>query len=490
VSLGRLHKWWNAGVVSTLVFVVLAAAVAALTVGDLSAAEPETVDPTTRWPWFPGRPETTLIVFVGAQLLVGLAAFIRRPRSGVAQALLCGSAANAAASIAWTGVDADQLGAMSRSWLAFLAAGSFTLVLWSSLVHIVLVFPTRDRRLSEAAWVVPALYLVPQLLLIVGAFAIGALTPVGFDWLDRWPRVHAFLVSFLLLAGIAGMYFRVRDLSVVRRRQIRWVVLAAASAAAASLVLIELPIVVVGAPIVSRSAVVLLALPIPVLLAVALWQDRNFRLDRLRQSQMELLHAREEERRRLRRDLHDGLGPTLAAIGLKVDAAASWTTRDPQMAQKLLADVRQDLAAAVADTRRLVRGLRPPALGNMGLVDAVQKLAGGFVGEGAPRIVVAAPDGLDVPAAIEVAGYRIIQEGITNAVRHSSAKRVDVRMATKNGHFRIDVIDDGVGFSPSATHGTGTESMRERAEELGGDYSLRSDGSGTRLVVVFPLAPN
>ena len=451
MGLVRVYKWRDAGVVWTLLVVIVAAAVAGATLAQGSPFPVSAVDPITRWPWWPGRPETTLILFVAGQLVIGVAAFMRRPRSGVAQALLAGSAANASAALAWTGVDPEQLGAVSSSWAAFLAAGSLTLVLWSSLVHLVLVFPTRDHRLSDAPWVVPALYLLPQLLLFIGAFTIGAFTPVGTGWLDRWPRVHATIVSLLLLAGVGGIYFRWRDISVVRRRQIRWVVLAAVSTAVASLLLIEVPIVFRGAPVVSRAAVIMLALPIPVLLAVALWQDRNFRLDRLRRSQMDLLHAREEERRRLRRDLHDGLGPTLAAIGLKVDAAASWTERDPATAQKLLADVRRDLAAAIADTRRLVRGLRPPALGELGLVDAVRKLADGFVGDGAPQIVVAAPGTLDLPAAIEVAGYRIIQEGLTNAVRHGQAKRIDIGMAVTDGHFRIDFVDDGVGFAEFRT---------------------------------------
>ena len=482
------YNWRDAGVFATLGVAVIAATVAFATFGQPSP-DAATVDATARWPWWPGKPETALVLFVGGLLLVGIAAFVRRPRSGVAQALLAGSAANAASIVAWTTIDPAQLGAVSPSWAAFLAAGMLALVLWSSLVHMALVFPTRDQRISEAPWIVPALYLGPQLLLAVGAFAIGAFAPVGTGWVDRWPQVHAGIVSLLLLAGITGIFLRWRDISGARRRQVRWVALAAAGTALASLLLIELPVIVRGAPLVSRTVVIILALPIPVLLAVALWQDRNFRLDRLRRSQMALLHAREEERRRLRRDLHDGLGPTLAAIGLKVDAAASWTERDPQTAQKLLAEVRQDLAAAIADTRRLIRGLRPPALGELGLVDAVTKMAEGFVGDEAPQIVVDASGTIDLPAAVEVAGYRIIQEGLTNAVRHGHAKRVDIRMVATDGVFKIDVDDDGVGFGPTVVQGTGTETMRERAEELGGVCSIRSDGSGTRIRVILPLAP-
>ena len=229
----RAYSYRDAGVLSTLLIVLIAAIVAGLSLGARSPTDLPELDPISRWPWWPGRPETTLILFVAGQLLVGLAAFMRRPRSGVAQALLAGSVSNAAAALAWTTVDPQQLGAVSQSWLAFLAAGSLTLVLWSSLVHLVLIFPTRERRLSEARWLVPAVYVVPQLLLFIGAFAIGALAPAGLEWLDRWPRVHASIVSLLLLAGIAGIYFRWRDISAIRRRQVQWVVLAAVSPALA-----------------------------------------------------------------------------------------------------------------------------------------------------------------------------------------------------------------------------------------------------------------
>ncbi|HUG47560.1 MAG TPA: sensor histidine kinase [Candidatus Limnocylindria bacterium] len=297
-------------------------------------------------------------------------------------------------------------------------------------------------------------------------------------------------MSLLLVVAIVGIGVRFRAVSAVRRRQVAGIAASVAITALASLVLIDLPILIGGAPLVPREAIAALALPIPIFLALALWQDRGFRLDRLRRSQMTLLHAREEERQ-LRRDLHDGLGPTLAAIGLKVDTAASWVDRDPATAEKLLGEVRRDLSAALVETRRLVRGLRPPALDELGLAEAIRQAADELsVGEGQPAIAVTAGDLPTLPAAVEVAAYRIVQESLTNVVRHASAEHVDVRVWVDGDSLRIDVSDDGVGFDMGSRPGVGTEAMRERVEALGGDCRIASaPEAGTRVTVMLPVSP-
>lgn len=477
------------------IFIAAAAAVAGLMAASQPPLQPGELafNPETRWPWWPGPPGEVLLVFVAALLALGLAAFVRRPRSGVGQALLAGAAANAGSVALWSTISAPDLAQPSASWLAFLAAGVFSLVLWSSLAHLVFVFPTRDRRVERVPALVPLIYLLPQVAMIAAAWAMGALTPTSLEWLDAWPVAHAAIVSVLLVVGIVGIAVRFRSVSPSRRRQVRGIALAVAATAVASLLLIEVPIVLGHAPIVERATVVALGLPIPVFLAVALWRDRGFRLNRLRRSQMALLHAREEERRRLRRDLHDGLGPTLAAIGLKIDAATSWVERDPVKAVQLLHDIRRDLTTTVADTRRLVRGLRPPALDELGLAGAIRGVAGEFGGggNGVPVIVIEA-DGLPVlPAAVEVAAFRIAQESLTNAVRHANADQIQVRLALQHDEaLRIEVLDDGTGFDPADNAGVGMHAMRERVEELGGDISIgRAPSGGTSVLAILPLSP-
>jgi signal transduction histidine kinase len=481
----------DAGVLAALAVAAIAAAI-----GALASTRPRldpaawSFDPFDRWPWWPGAPTEALALFVGTLLLLGVAAFLRRPRSGAAQGILAGSAANAAGAALAATTRPDELGVASASWAAFVASGSLSLILWSSLVHLVFVFPTRDRRLDDFPWALPVIYVAPQLALLVGAGAAGGLAPTSLDWLDGWSRVHASIVSVLLVVGISGIALRYRSVSAARRRQVGAIAASVTLTAAASLLLVDVPIMLGEPPIVPRTFVVLLGLPIPILLAVALWRDRGFRLDRLRRSRMALLHAREEERRRLRRDLHDGLGPTLAAIGLKVDAAASWVRTDPATAESLLRDVRANLTEAISETRRLVRGLRPPALDEQGLVNAIRGAAAEFsTGAGLPAITVAGEPLPTLPAAVEVAAYRIVHECMTNSVRHASAEHCDVRLEMRDGMLSIDVLDDGVGYDPRQPRGVGTEAMRERVEELGGEYRATSaPGEGTRVQVTLPVA--
>jgi signal transduction histidine kinase len=216
----------------------------------------------------------------------------------------------------------------------------------------------------------------------------------------------------------------------------------------------------------------------------------------LARSHERLLLAREEERRRLRHDLHDGLGPSLAAIGMRAEASAALLESDPEAARALLDELGTDVQAALADIRRLVDGLRPPALDELGLIGAIaqqaRRLEGPVVaGEPSIRITVeGSPQPLPtLPAAIEVAVYRIAVEALTNAVRHAGARSCSASI-TVDDWLVVEVIDDGQGLPQRVAPGTGLESMEARAVELGG--SLRLDGrprGGTRLEARLPLVP-
>jgi signal transduction histidine kinase len=206
----------------------------------------------------------------------------------------------------------------------------------------------------------------------------------------------------------------------------------------------------------------------------------------LREAQERLVLAREEERRRLRRDLHDGLGPTLAALSLQVDTVRNRLgagTRDDEVDDALL-HLRGGIQATVLDVRRIVEGLRPPALDDLGLVEALHQLVEGSV-------VPAAVDAVALPrlpAAVEVAAYRVVQEALTNAVRHAQAEHVEVRVELCDGRLLVTVCDDGIGEVVPRTEGVGMSSMRERAEEIGGTFEvLPVAGRGTRVCVALPL---
>ena len=208
----------------------------------------------------------------------------------------------------------------------------------------------------------------------------------------------------------------------------------------------------------------------------------------LQRSRERLVASREEERRRLRRDLHDGVGPQLAALTLKLETARNRLSRDPD-AQALLSDLAERVREAVADIRRAVHGLRPPALDELGLVPALREGAAQYSHRGL-SISVDAPQSVpSLPAAVEVACYRITQEALTNVVRHAGATSCWVRLELEEAAetVRLEVVDDGRGIKADHKAGVGLTSMSERAEELGGTCAMDSlPGGGTRLVVRLP----
>jgi len=201
-----------------------------------------------------------------------------------------------------------------------------------------------------------------------------------------------------------------------------------------------------------------------------------------------LVTAREEERRRLRRDLHDGLGPTLAGLTLGLDTARVRSASQPEL-QELLGKLKAETQRAVADVRRIVYGLRPPALDEFGLVGSLREEVGRLQYE-APSLTVsldAPAEGLaDLPAAVEVACYRIVTEALTNVTRHAHATQCSVRLRLNHG-LDVNICDDGVGLPEGWRAGVGIASMRERVTELGGDLVIEpSLPHGTRINAHLP----
>lgn len=200
--------------------------------------------------------------------------------------------------------------------------------------------------------------------------------------------------------------------------------------------------------------------------------------DELRESRTRIVAGREEERRRLRRDLHDSVGPALAAVVLKLNAAQSRT--DAAQRNALIAETRDEVKDAISEVRRLVDDLRPPAIDEVGLLGAIRQRAASL--SGAVTFEVTGPDGVPaLPAAVEVAAFRIATEAMTNVARHSGATRCRVGIAV-GGTFELTVSDNGRGAGHGTTQGMGWTSMRERAAELGGTCTITGRPEGGLVV--------
>lgn len=208
----------------------------------------------------------------------------------------------------------------------------------------------------------------------------------------------------------------------------------------------------------------------------------------LQRSRERIVSAREEERRRLRRDLHDGLGPEMAGLALQLDSLAARLRADVDLAERA-GRLRDRLQHAVVEVRRIVDGLRPAAVDELGLAEALRQLAA--ASDGAPVMTVVVPNGFpELPAAVEVAAYRIASEAVTNALRHASATHCSVRAVVENKQLVVEVRDDGRGFGAEATVGVGLESLHDRAAEVGGSLEVVSARDlGTTVTARLPLEP-
>jgi signal transduction histidine kinase len=214
------------------------------------------------------------------------------------------------------------------------------------------------------------------------------------------------------------------------------------------------------------------------------------RTEDLQRGRERLVAAREEERRRLRRDLHDGLGPVLGGLTLKLDAVRRLLRTDPDRAEDVVRGAKADVAGAMADVRRLVHDLRPPALDEFGLAGALEQQAERFrrpgAGEGL-RVDVEVGDVGGLPAAVEVAAYRIVSEALTNVLKHAGAGSCVVRVERRDGDLVVEVADDGRGVAADSPMGVGLLSMEERAAELGGSCRVTArPGGGTMVRAVLP----
>jgi signal transduction histidine kinase len=207
----------------------------------------------------------------------------------------------------------------------------------------------------------------------------------------------------------------------------------------------------------------------------------------VRRARTALIVAREEERRRLRRDLHDGLGSYLVGIRFGI---AGVRRHVPETQAVQLDRIAEQAAAAAGEVRRILDDLQPGPLEHVGLLDALQELADQAGRTASLDVSIACPHVLPVlPPSLEVAAYQVTREAVTNVVRHSAARSCRLRVVAEDGRLLLEVLDDGMGIPPDARPGVGLGSMRARAEGLGGRLTIaRAPGGGTLVRADLPLA--
>ena len=209
--------------------------------------------------------------------------------------------------------------------------------------------------------------------------------------------------------------------------------------------------------------------------------------EQVRRARVATVEAGAVERVRLQRELHDGLGPTLTSLSYTADAASNLLHSDPEGAERMLDDIRADLRGALDSVRRVVYGLRPIELDDLGLIGAVRQRVAGLIGAAGtvPAIDLDLPDELpNLSPAVELAAYRIVNEALANVLRHSTGHRCQIRMETGED-LLITIDDDGqppAGWSP----GVGLRSIADRADEVGGSAEAGPTGTGWRVRARLP----
>jgi signal transduction histidine kinase len=211
----------------------------------------------------------------------------------------------------------------------------------------------------------------------------------------------------------------------------------------------------------------------------------------MRQQLARVTAAQEDERQRIARELHDGVGPTLASMNLRLRTARKLLERDQEAAARELDELATLSQENVRDIRRMIYDLRPAALDKLGLVPALRDYLNRCSREHTIEIRFSADNGDRLAGPAETTLFRIVQEAVNNVVRHANARGVEVSLAQVDGQLALTVSDDGQGFDPAAPRSgrhVGLWSMRERIEQLGGRFELSSrPGAGTVLCAWLPL---
>lgn len=228
----------------------------------------------------------------------------------------------------------------------------------------------------------------------------------------------------------------------------------------------------------------------------ALSEDLRHEASRRYELLKRLIVAQEDERKRVARDLHDGLGQDLAGLALRLEVIEKQSIGQPETMRARLREARALIDETTAHAYAMILSLRPSALDDLGLAAALRTHADRVLKDAGIRFEIKSGDlARRLPPEIETALFRVIQEALTNVVRHSGARQVSVSLAAHDGLFEGEIADDGRGFDVDAVRedghgprGLGLLGMEERVVQIGGTLEIFSkSGAGTRLRIKIPL---
>ncbi len=215
------------------------------------------------------------------------------------------------------------------------------------------------------------------------------------------------------------------------------------------------------------------------------------RMALLREQFAQVTAAQEEERQRIARELHDGLVPVLASLNIRLHTVGKQLDREEHPLAGEIREVAEQAQTSSREIRRLIHDLRPVALDELGLVPALRQHLARCEQEHGLIVEFVANEGQRLPAAVETALFRIVQEAVNNVLRHAQAQHATVTLVRQADHVKVCVADDGQGFDihlPRSGRHVGLWSMRERVEQLGGQFEVRSaPGQGTAVTALVPL---
>ena len=318
------------------------------------------------------------------------------------------------------------------------------------------------------------------------ALALDAANPLGVPGASVLVVLGLALTVAGALSGLVSLgvrWRRTRD-----RHPLAWVL----TGVAGTFVLLAAGSVVPGG---SPTLLALAVLPLPAAVVLGAASSTARLGNALQLSQARLAVAHEEERRRLRHDLHDSLGPALAGVALQLEALKQEIHDDPARAQETTSRLTARVRDAVEEVRRLVDGLGPE--GSLGLAEALRTEVESFDAPVLRSTLELRPDEVrDLPAAVEVAAVRVVREALTNAARHAAGDRCSVTVGRDEARLLVRVRDNGIGISASRAagrregSGVGLLSMQAVAEAIGGSCAVTdAAGGGTEVRLSLPLEP-